>query len=211
MGGWYDRPVRTASVVGVVILGGLVAVAVARSRRARRPTRAPARPAAAAAPVHPLPVPQPPPEPASGLAPVAVIDGATALAPAPLMHPAPAARPALHLVAAAPAELELPEPLFEPERAPQLAPERWETCRVRLWRGYVSWQLVAESSTTASTVALSPTFRARRAKDAPFPAPAETEAARRAVEELQAMLASHGWERVGDGDAWYEGRFRRRS
>jgi len=205
--------VRTASVAGVVILGGLVAVAVARSRRARRPTRAPARPAAAAAPVHPLPlpVPRPPSGPEPALASVAVFDGATALAPAPLMQPAPAARPALHLVAAAPAELELPEPLFEPERAPQLAPQRWETCRVGLWRGYVSWQLVAESTTTASTVALSPTFRARRAKDTSSPAPAENEAARRAVEALHAMLESHGWERVGDGDAWYEGRFRRRS
>jgi hypothetical protein len=122
-----------------------------------------------------------------------VIHGATALSPAPLAYPAPGARPALHLVAAAPPELELPEPLFEPERAPHLAPERWETCRVRLWRGYVSWQLVAESNTTASTVALSPTFRARRAKDAASPAPAENEAARRAVEALQAMLESHGW------------------
>ena len=41
------------------------------------------------------------------------------------------------------------------------------------------------------------------------PAPAENEAARRAVEQLQATLESHGWERVGGGDAWYEGRFRR--
>jgi hypothetical protein len=195
-----------------VILGGLVAVAVARRRRAGRPTRAPARPAAAAAPVHPLPVRRPPPEPdrTPVSAPVAVIDGATALAPAPLQRPAPAARPALHLVAAALPEPEpLPEPLFEPERAPELAPARWETCRVRLWRGYLSWQLVAESSKTASTVALSPMFRARRAKDVPSPAPAENEAARRAVEALQAMLESHGWHRVGDGDAWYEGRFRR--
>jgi hypothetical protein len=138
-------------------------------------------------------VPRSPPEPEPALAPVAVIHGATALSPAPFAYPAPAARPALYLVAAAPPELELPEPLFEPERAPRLAPERWETCRVRLWRGYVSWQLVAESSTTASTFALSPTFRARRAKDAASPAPAENEAARRAVEALQAMLESHGW------------------
>ena len=204
---------RTASLAGVVILGGLFAVAVARRRRAARPTRAPARPAAAAAPVHPLPVPRPPPEPdrAPALAPVAVFDGATALAPAPLVTPAPAERPALHLVAAAPPEPELPEPLFEPERVPEFAPTRWESCRVRLWRGYVSWQLVAENSTTASPIALSPTFRARRANDVPDPAPTENAAARRAVEALQAMLESHGWERVGDGDAWYEGRFRRRT
>ena len=198
-------------MVGVVILGGLIAVAVARSRHAKRSTRAPARPGAAAAPVHPLPVPRQPTEPEPAIAPVAVIDGATALAPAPLVHPTPAARPALRLVAAAPPELELPEPLFEPERAPELAPQRWETCRVRLWRGYVSWQLVAESSTTASTIALSPTFRAPRAKNAPSPAPAENDAARQAVERLQAMLQLHGWERVGSGDAWYEARFHRRT
>jgi hypothetical protein len=164
--------------------------------------------------VHPLPAPRPPPEPdqTPALTPVAVVDGATALAPAPLQRPAPARRPALHLVAAAPPEPEpLPEPLFEPERVPDLAPQRWETCQVRLWRGYVSWQLVAESSTTAGTIALSPAFRARRAKDAPSPAPAENAAARQAVEELQAMLEAHGWERVGEGAAWYEGRFRRRT
>ena len=198
-------------MAGVVILGGLIAVAVARSRRAGHPMRAPARPEAAAAPVHPLPVPRPAitAERMPSLAPVAAFDGATALAPAPLQFPAPAERPALHLVAAAPPEPEpLPEPLFEPERMPAVAPVRWETCRMRLWRGYVSWQLVAEG-TTAGTVALSPTFRARRARDAASRVPAENEAARRAVEALQTMLESHGWERVGDGDAWYEGRFRR--
>ena len=73
----------------------------------------------------------------------------------------------------------------------------------------MSWQLVAESGAAARTVVLSPTFRARRAKDVMSPAPAENEAARRAVEQLQATLESHGWERVGGGDAWYEGRIRR--
>jgi hypothetical protein len=60
-------------VVGVVILGGLIAVAVARSPRANGPMHAPARPEAAAAPVHPLPAPrpQPVPEHAPGPAPVA--------------------------------------------------------------------------------------------------------------------------------------------
>ena len=143
---------------------------------------------------------------------MAVTDGATALAPEPLVRPAPAERPTLHLVAAAPPEPEpLPEPLFEPERVPELARAQWETCRLRPWRGYVSWQLVAESGTTARAIALSPMFRARRAKNVLSPAPGENEAARRAVESLQAMLESHGWERVGDGDAWYEGRFRRRT
>jgi hypothetical protein len=201
-------------VLGLVIFGGLLAVAVARSRRASRPMRAPARPEAAAAPVHPLPThpPQAVPQQAPAPVAVAVTHGATALAPAPEVRPAPEQRPALHLVAAAPPEPEpLPEPLFEPERAPALEPVRWETCGVKLWRGYVSWQLVAESSTTPSTVALSPAFRARRAKEVVPPVPTQNEAARKAVEALQAMLEAHGWERVGDRDAWYEGRFRRRT
>ena len=74
----------------------------------------------------------------------------------------------------------------------------------------MSWQLVAESSTTGGTVALSPAFRARRAKDVPAPVPTQNEAARQAAEALKAMLEAYGWERVG-GSAWYEGRFRRRT
>ncbi len=87
---------------------------------------------------------------------------------------------------------------------------RWETCRVRLWRGYVSWQLVAENSATASRRRALPHVPGAPREGPRRPlAPTENDAARRAVEALQAMLESHGWERVGDGDAWYEGRFRR--
>jgi hypothetical protein len=144
-------------------------------------------------------------------APMAVV-GATALAPARAPNPVPAVRPALRLVAAAPPEPEpLPEPAFEPERLPDFARARWETCRIRIWRGYVTWQLVAESSSTGSAIALSPTFRARRAKGEPTRAPTLNAAARSAFQRLQELLESDGWERVDDGAAWYEGRFRRRA
>jgi hypothetical protein len=96
---------------------------------------------------------------------------------------------------------------------PQLGPtrtaeHRWEECAIGLWHGYTSSGFSAlgvRPDGEAYVVGRSRPFRRRSRQP---PEPAGKAAAVHA--ELVAHLHADGWEPAGRGDAWYEGRLRRR-
>jgi hypothetical protein len=78
---------------------------------------------------------------------------------------------------------------------------RLETCRIELWRGYVSAGFVAKNAD--GVVAESSTFKWRTAR------PPDSEEARLAFYELVGLLKSAGWTASGDGAEWYDATFAR--
>ena len=77
---------------------------------------------------------------------------------------------------------------------------RIETCRIGLWRGYVTASFCARSLDRAPGLAVaepSSAFRWRKGSGT------ETEEARLAHYELLARLKSEGWTPTGQGDTWY--------
>lgn len=70
-------------------------------------------------------------------------------------------------------------------------------CEIRLWHGYVKYQLYASSEGATASVALSGLFRLRD-EDAP------TEKALAELEDLIARLEAEGWAVVDDGPRWYD-------
>ena len=97
---------------------------------------------------------------------------------------------------------DLPMPPDAPEeRERQDWALRIETCRIGLWRGYLTAAFCAWSvDRTPSTAVAEPStpFRWRKG------AGAETEEARLAHYELLARLKSAGWTPTGRGEEWYE-------
>jgi hypothetical protein len=82
---------------------------------------------------------------------------------------------------------------------------RVETCRVALWRGYMTASFYARSSddTDGAIGEPSRSFRSRRG------AVPDTEETRRAHRELVSRLEADGWLRTGGEGAWYETEFAR--
>ena len=87
-----------------------------------------------------------------------------------------------------------------PDEPPQGWALRIETCRVELWRGYLTASFYARSVDRAPGLAVaepSTAFRWRKGSGI------ETEEARLAHYELLARLKSEGWTLTGEGDTWY--------
>lgn len=78
---------------------------------------------------------------------------------------------------------------------------RMETCRILLWRGYLTSVFYARRTGDVPGTSIeeqSSPFRWRR------PSPPDTEEAHRAHDELMSRLKDSGWTQTGRGDAWYE-------
>jgi hypothetical protein len=76
-----------------------------------------------------------------------------------------------------------------------------ETCRIALWRGYVTSSFVArvtEGPETGAVIETSSSFRWRGSK------PRDMEEARLAHYELVSLLKNEGWSPSGEGAEWYE-------
>jgi hypothetical protein len=91
-----------------------------------------------------------------------------------------------------------------PSDGPGEPPQGWalriETCRIELWRGYMTASFYARSIDRAPGLAVaepSTAFRWRKGSGI------ETEEARLAHYELLARLKSEGWTLTGEGDTWY--------
>jgi hypothetical protein len=101
-----------------------------------------------------------------------------------------------------------PRPLDEPvgrpgtghRRSKEAAARRVQRCGIRLWHGYVKYQLYASSE--GSAFGLSEFFRLRD-KDVP------TEEALAELENLITRLEAKGWAVVDEGPRWYDVQFER--
>jgi hypothetical protein len=89
--------------------------------------------------------------------------------------------------------LQFPRPLDR--RVKESAERRVQRCEIRLWQGYVKYQLHA--SREGASFALSDFFRLR---DADVP----TKAALAELEDLITRLEVMGWAVVGEGPRWYD-------
>ena len=99
-------------------------------------------------------------------------------------------------------------PVPEPEAAlptrrfvPSAVEGEWETCRIRLWRGYVTRCYIAQTEGAEGTetpIARSPSFKA-----------VSTPEATAALQEMVADLRGKGWEQVHDTDGAWHGLMRR--
>jgi hypothetical protein len=88
--------------------------------------------------------------------------------------------------------------------APSEEQEDWElsveTCRIDLWRGYVTSSFVArvtDGPEAGAVIETSSSFRWRGSK------PRDMEEARLAHYELVSLLKNEGWSPSGDGAEWY--------
>lgn len=89
--------------------------------------------------------------------------------------------------------------------APSEEQEDWElnveSCRIALWRGYVTSRFVArvaEGQESGAVIETSSSFRWRGSK------PRDMEEARLAHYELVSLLKNGGWSPTGEGAEWYE-------
>jgi hypothetical protein len=82
-----------------------------------------------------------------------------------------------------------------------------EECEITLWRGYVSGEFVAVwfDGSRYLELARSPSFRWLRGRTVPR----ETKRLVARIEAIAEELEEKGWERDGQGRAWYARRFRR--
>jgi len=128
------------------------------------------------------------------------------VAPAGALDPsegAPGSRPAERRM-----PLPFPRPLDQPvgrpgaghHRSKEAAEKGVQRCGIRLWHGYVKYQLYASSE--GASVALSDSFRLRD-EDAP------TEEALAELENLITRLEAKGWAVVDEGPRWYDVQFER--
>lgn len=90
-----------------------------------------------------------------------------------------------------------------PPEAENGEPDGWvarvETCRIVLWRGYLTsafYASVGGDSPGASVVEPSPAFRLRRSA-------IESDEARRAYRQVLSRLTAEGWTPTGQGSEWY--------
>lgn len=80
------------------------------------------------------------------------------------------------------------------------AVDHWQRCRIRPWRGYVSWRFYAEWTEDGEVAVVeSPPFRAKGAEG-----PDETEQAAAAHGKLLERLRDQGWMVVSLGTHWYD-------
>jgi hypothetical protein len=117
----------------------------------------------------------------------------------------------------------LPEPVRDPEPGGLAVPvvaharlaaaeqaddaDRWETCQIVWWRGYVRSAFAAagfEADGSSEAIATSPAFKWRRAEQPP-----QDEMTIAAHRQLVDKLHALGWKLVEPGEAWYAGRYRR--
>ena len=138
-----------------------------------------------------------PPKPPKPPKPAAAPSARAAPKPARARRPAPQPPPSRRR----------PEPEPEPEPVPPPPPptrrfapsgEQWETCRIRLWRGYVSRCYVAQVDGAETPIARSSSFRA-----------VATPEATEALQDMVAELTGKGWEQVHDDDGAWHGWMRR--
>jgi len=76
----------------------------------------------------------------------------------------------------------------------------WETCRVQMWRGYVSRCYVAQAEGQEAPIARSPSFRQEKGPEATA-----------ALDSLVAVLRERGWEPVTGAEGGWKGELRRRA
>jgi hypothetical protein len=116
---------------------------------------------------------------------------------------------AVHLLLAKLEPPARPRPQLRPVPTPpqrSRRPKSPDDCRVRWWRGYVKSEFYAATSDDDEerTVAASPSFRWHGVEPPPEAEPATT-----ALAALVAQLERDGWQLAGRGDEWFELRFRR--
>jgi hypothetical protein len=196
------------ALIAVAATGGAAALRFAQlAARKRRVTAEEDAPPAIAPPA-PAPTSLLAEPPASAAAPPPA-------PPAPPARPAPPAAPAKRQRRPAPPPRAMPPPVRqrppaprppEPEPAPAPEPtrrfaptgERWELCRIRLWRGYVSRCYVAEVEGAEAPIARSPSFKA-----------VSTPEATAALQAMVGELRDKGWEQIQDADGAWHGWMRR--
>jgi len=109
----------------------------------------------------------------------------------------PARSPAAR-AARPPARRRPDRPVRTGERAPGArAPGRWQSCRVRLWQGYIGNQFYAESPAGGEWLAQSPIFHVDKGR-----AIEDSEQAAEAFDAFLDELIADGWEIAGGTASW---------
>jgi hypothetical protein len=90
------------------------------------------------------------------------------------------------------------QPVRTGERAPGArAPGEWQSCRVRLWQGYIGNQFYAESPGGGAWLVQSPIFNADKGR-----AIEDSEQAAEAFDAFLDELIADGWEITGGTGSW---------
>jgi hypothetical protein len=208
-----DGPITVSTVSVMILAAGLGAMAVTLARGSAR-----GRAGAAAEPPHfEPPVVEPPPvRPPASAPPASGPPAVTPSTPKPPATKPPAAKPpaakppaakppAAKPPAAKPPAAPAPAGPTEPAPAPPAQPG-WQSCRIRLWHGYIKKQFYAESPETGELVARSAFFRVEKGSTIE-----DSSNAADAFDALVDELVAAGWEITGRRPGSWDVALRRRA
>jgi hypothetical protein len=198
-----DGPITVSTVSLMILAAGLGAMAVTLARGSAR-----GRAAGAAEPPHfePPAVEPPPVRPPASAPPASGPPAVTTSTPKPPATKPPAAKPpAAKPPAAKPPATPARARPTEPAPAPPAQPG-WQSCRIRLWHGYIKKQFYAESPETGELVARSAFFRVEKGSTIE-----DSSNAADAFDALVDELVAAGWEITGRRPGSWDVALRRRA